>query len=117
MTAAFSAARKNHLDLSVSIALGSAAQIALFVAPVLLYQLFHWFRAAGPDLLARSSGDGATSHDDGGACHYLGPLGLVRWSAGSSSFTSCLPPPSISCRRAGNKMNASTPRPVTNMNQ
>ena len=36
MTAAFSAARKNHLDLSVSIALGSAAQIALFVAPVLL---------------------------------------------------------------------------------
>jgi len=36
MTAAFSAARKNHLDLSVSIALGSAAQIALFVAPVLV---------------------------------------------------------------------------------
>ena len=36
MTAAFSAARKNHLDLSVGIALGSAAQIALFVAPVLV---------------------------------------------------------------------------------
>src|SRR5205814_5106034 len=36
MTAAFSAARKNRLDLSVSIALGSAAQIALFVAPVLV---------------------------------------------------------------------------------
>src|SRR5262245_21118612 len=36
MTAAFSAARKNHLDLSISIALGSAAQIALFVAPVLV---------------------------------------------------------------------------------
>jgi Ca2+:H+ antiporter len=36
MTAAFSAARKNHLDLSVSIALGSAGQIALFVAPVLV---------------------------------------------------------------------------------
>lgn len=32
---AFSAARKNRLDLSVGIALGSAAQIALFVAPVL----------------------------------------------------------------------------------
>ena len=30
MTAAFSAARKNRLDLSISIALGSAAQIALF---------------------------------------------------------------------------------------
>jgi Ca2+:H+ antiporter len=36
MAAAFSAARKNHLDLSVGIALGSAAQIALFVAPVLV---------------------------------------------------------------------------------
>jgi Ca2+:H+ antiporter len=36
MTAAFSAARKNRLDLSVSIAMGSAAQIALFVAPVLI---------------------------------------------------------------------------------
>ena len=33
---AFSAARKDRLDLSVSIALGSAAQIALFVAPVLV---------------------------------------------------------------------------------
>ena len=36
MTSAFSAARKNKLDLSVGIALGSAAQIALFVAPVLV---------------------------------------------------------------------------------
>lgn len=36
MTAAFSGARKNRLDLSVSIALGSASQIALFVAPVLV---------------------------------------------------------------------------------
>jgi len=33
---AFSAARKNRLDLSVGIALGSATQIALFVAPVLV---------------------------------------------------------------------------------
>ncbi|WP_134680436.1 calcium/proton exchanger [Paracoccus ravus] len=33
---AFSAARKNRLDLSVSIALGSAAQIALFVGPLLV---------------------------------------------------------------------------------
>ena len=36
MTAAFSAARRNRLDLSVGIALGSASQIALFVAPVLV---------------------------------------------------------------------------------
>ena len=36
MASAFSAARKNRLDLSVGIALGSATQIALFVAPVLV---------------------------------------------------------------------------------
>jgi Ca2+:H+ antiporter len=36
MTVAFSAARKDRLDMSVSIALGSASQIALFVAPVLV---------------------------------------------------------------------------------
>jgi Ca2+:H+ antiporter len=36
MAAAFSGARKNRLDLSVGIALGSASQIALFVAPLLV---------------------------------------------------------------------------------
>jgi Ca2+:H+ antiporter len=36
MTSAFSGARKDRLDLSVGIALGSASQIALFVAPVLV---------------------------------------------------------------------------------
>ena len=36
MMAAFTAARKNRLDMSVGIALGSSAQIALFVAPVLV---------------------------------------------------------------------------------
>jgi Ca2+:H+ antiporter len=36
MASAFSGATKNRLDLSVGIALGSAAQIALFVAPVLV---------------------------------------------------------------------------------
>jgi Ca2+:H+ antiporter len=36
MASALSAARKNRLDLSVGIALGSASQIALFVAPVLV---------------------------------------------------------------------------------
>jgi Ca2+:H+ antiporter len=36
MAVAFSAARKDRLDMSVSIALGSASQIALFVAPVLV---------------------------------------------------------------------------------
>ena len=36
MGSAFSGARKNRLDLSVGIALGSASQIALFVAPLLV---------------------------------------------------------------------------------
>jgi len=37
MPTAFSGARRNRLDLSVSIALGSASQIALFVAPALVF--------------------------------------------------------------------------------
>jgi Ca2+:H+ antiporter len=36
MASAFSGARKNRLDLSVGVALGSSSQIALFVAPVLV---------------------------------------------------------------------------------
>ena len=40
MTAAFAGARKDRLDLSVGIALGSASQIALFVAPVLVLLSF-----------------------------------------------------------------------------
>ena len=36
MASAFSAARKDRLDLSMGIALGSASQIALFVAPILV---------------------------------------------------------------------------------
>jgi Ca2+:H+ antiporter len=36
IASAFSGARKDRLDLSVGIALGSASQIALFVAPVLV---------------------------------------------------------------------------------
>jgi Ca2+:H+ antiporter len=46
MTAAFSAARKNRLDLSVGIAMGSSTQIALFVAPVLLF--LSYFVAPSP---------------------------------------------------------------------
>lgn len=46
MATAFSAARKDHLDLTVSIALGSAAQIALFIAPVLV--LLSLFVGPGP---------------------------------------------------------------------
>ena len=46
MAAAFSAAGKNRLDLSVGIALGSSAQIALFVAPVLV--LLSYFVGPAP---------------------------------------------------------------------
>jgi len=46
MLAAFTAARKNRLDMSVGIALGSSAQIALFVAPLLV--LLSLFIAPAP---------------------------------------------------------------------
>jgi Ca2+:H+ antiporter len=46
MMAAFTAARKNRLDMSVGIALGSSSQIALFVAPVLV--LLSLFIAPAP---------------------------------------------------------------------
>src|SRR5436190_906792 len=62
MASAFSAAQKNRLDLSVSIALGSSVQIALFVAPVLVLlshflgphpmDLTFWPGAVGMILLA-----------------------------------------------------------------
>jgi Ca2+:H+ antiporter len=42
MVAAFSAARKNRLDLSVGISFGSSAQIALFVMPVLVLLSYVW---------------------------------------------------------------------------
>lgn len=50
MASAFSAARKNRLDLSVGIALGSSSQIALFVAPVLVL-LSHLIGPTPMDLL------------------------------------------------------------------
>lgn len=50
MTAAIIASRKNHLDLSVSIAVGSASQVALFMAP-LLVMLSHFIAASPMDLI------------------------------------------------------------------
>jgi len=44
MPTSFSGARRNRLDLSVGIAMGSASQIALFVAPVLVLASY----AVGP---------------------------------------------------------------------
>jgi Ca2+:H+ antiporter len=55
MATAFSAAAKNRLDLSVGIAFGSAAQIALFVTPVLV--LTSYF--VGPAPMTLQFWDGA----------------------------------------------------------
>jgi Ca2+:H+ antiporter len=49
MTIAFTAARKNRLDLSVGISLGGASQIALFVSPVLVL-LSYWIGPSPMDL-------------------------------------------------------------------
>ena len=49
MAAAFSGARKNRLDISVGIALGSATQVALFVAPVLVLASY-WIGPSPMDL-------------------------------------------------------------------
>jgi len=54
MAAAFSGARKNRLDLSVGIALGSSTQIALFVAPVLV--IASYFVAPAPMDLSFAGG-------------------------------------------------------------
>jgi Ca2+:H+ antiporter len=57
---AFSAARKDRLDMSVSIALGSASQIALFVAPVLVLLSY----VVGPTPMDLQFWPGAGYHGD-----------------------------------------------------
>lgn len=54
MVTAFASARRNHLDLSVTVAMGSSTQIALFVAPVLV--LLSFVMAPAPMDLAFSPG-------------------------------------------------------------
>ena len=82
MASAFSGARKNRLDLSVGIALGSASQIALFVAPVLvLAELFHWADADGPAILAGRRGHDAHRHAHRRAGDQQRARGVVRRGA------------------------------------
>jgi Ca2+:H+ antiporter len=64
MASAFSGARQNRLDLSIGIALGSASQIALFVAPACPHQLRHRTVPNGPATLAGSGGHDADRHPD-----------------------------------------------------
>ena len=79
MASAFSGARKNRLDLSVGIALGSAvADRAVRGAGAGAAQLRDRAGADGPALLARGGGDGAHRHDDGGARHQRRTFCVVR---------------------------------------
>jgi Ca2+:H+ antiporter len=65
MASAFSGARKNRLDLSVGIALGSASQIPLFVAPVLV--LLSYVMGPAPMSLERLIADALPPHGRVGA--------------------------------------------------
>jgi Ca2+:H+ antiporter len=85
MVSAFAAARKNKLDLSVGIALGSAVQIALFVAPVLVLlsyligptpmDLQFWRGAVAMMLIASVTATFVTS--TGRSAWFLGALTLT----------------------------------------
>lgn len=80
MTSAFSAARANRLDLSVGIALGSAAQIALFVAPVLV--LVSYFVGPAPMSLQFWPGAVAMMLIATMAATLLSNSGHAAWYAG-----------------------------------
>ena len=83
MATAFSGARKNRLDLSVGIALGSASQIALFVAPVLV--LLSYFIGPAPmdlQFWPGRGGDDSDRHAHRVARHQHRTLGVVRRGAG-----------------------------------
>ena len=87
MASAFSGARKNRLDLSVGIALGSASQIALFVAPVLV--LLSYVIGPAPmdlDFWPGAVVDDADRHADRDAGDQQRALGLVRRRAGADGL-------------------------------
>ena len=102
MVAAFSAARKNRLDLSVGIALGSASQIALFVAPVLVLlsyvlgpspmDLTFWPGAVAMMLIAAMTASLVTT--TGRSAWFIGCLVLVVYLI--FALTLYLMPPKVS---------------------
>ena len=88
MGSAFSGARKNRLDLSVGIALGSASQIALFVAPVLVLLSY----VLGPTPMDLQFWPGAVvmmliADHDRVAGDQQRALGVVRRSAGADGVS------------------------------
>ena len=101
MVSAFSGARKDRLDLSVGIALGSASQIALFVAPVLVVlsyvigptpmNLQFWPAAVAMILIATVTAFLATN--SGRSAWFLGVLLIVVYL--TFAMTLFLLPPKI----------------------
>jgi Ca2+:H+ antiporter len=102
MVSAFSAARKNKLDLSVGIALGSAVQIALFVAPVLVLasyvigpapmDLQFWRGAVAMMLIASVTASLVTS--SGRSAWFVGALILTVYAIFAVTLY-LLPPPTV----------------------
>jgi Ca2+:H+ antiporter len=100
MASAFSGARKNRLDLSVGIALGSAAQIALFVAPALVLLSY----VIGPEPMSLQLWPGAVTMiviatltaalvtTSGRSAWFVGVLVLVVYAALALTLY-LLPPP------------------------
>jgi len=101
MASAFSAARKDRLDISVGIALGSASQVALFVAPVLVLashvlgprpmDLQFWPAAVGMMLIATV---GANTVTNGGrSAWFSGVLAIAVYAV--FAITLFLLPPRV----------------------
>jgi hypothetical protein len=83
MASVFSGARKDRLDLSVGNALGSASQIALFVAPVLVLASYGIGPTPpGSPILAGSGSDDANRRTDGSTGDEQRALGVVRRGVG-----------------------------------
>ena len=117
MASAFSGARKNRLDLSVGIALGSASQIALFVAPVMVLvsyfigptpmDLIFWPGAVVMMLLATLTA--ALVTNSGRSAWFTGVLVMMVYVIFAMTLY-LLPPAS-----AVNSVNQSSPRILTHM--
>ena len=122
MATVFSAARKNRLDLSVGIALGSAAQIALFVAPVLVLlsyvigpepmNLQFWPGAVVMILIATVTAVLVTG--SGRSAWFVGVLVLMVYLVFAMTLcTCCLPDSSATpCGPTPNKVTFSLSRPA-----
>jgi Ca2+:H+ antiporter len=123
MASAFSGARKNRLDLSVGIALGSASQIALFVAPVLVLlsyvlgptpmDLKFWPGAVIMILIATLAASLLTS--SGQSAWFVGALLLMVYLI--FAMTLYLLPPRSSESRTGSALGRATSPPPAAMSR